>query len=221
MMETQTVTSVTGKKSSPPENNTNESAEQNIDKNSLDEYEIVDNDHPAASPHGGAHGHPGFSGFPEAINPGRSNLCRRDRYQSTPLTETKRLTCYTARSELRRDLSDNVINLSEDLSTLEASVEHCNAFAETCDKPEADNESSKNTAHDLDLTLQKQKTEKQSEDESIINRRTVWGEGQAKPSEQSQRRIGSSVRPTDLSGHVWPVCLSFARLCIFGTEMDT
>ncbi|KAI1709915.1 hypothetical protein DdX_10923 [Ditylenchus destructor] len=40
-------------------------------------------DHPAATPHGGAHGNPGFSGFPEAINPGTRKSCRRDRYQST------------------------------------------------------------------------------------------------------------------------------------------
>ncbi|KAI1698341.1 hypothetical protein DdX_17973 [Ditylenchus destructor] len=100
---------VTGNKSSPPKNNTNEPAEQNIDKHSSDEYEIIDND----------------------------------------------------------------------LSTLEASVEHCNAFAKTRDKPEASNESSKNTAHDLDVTLQKQATEKQSEVDQIqslqMNRSSVGG----------------------------------------------
>ncbi|KAI1711911.1 DIX domain-containing protein [Ditylenchus destructor] len=37
---------------------------------------------------------PGFSGFPEAINPGRIDLCRRDRYQSSCLAETKRLTIF-------------------------------------------------------------------------------------------------------------------------------
>ncbi|KAI1727975.1 JAB1/Mov34/MPN/PAD-1 ubiquitin protease domain-containing protein [Ditylenchus destructor] len=50
----------------------------------------------AASPHGGANGHPGF---PEAINPGRIDLCRRDRYQSSSLAETKRLTYHTPGSE--------------------------------------------------------------------------------------------------------------------------
>ncbi|KAI1698343.1 hypothetical protein DdX_17975 [Ditylenchus destructor] len=101
--------SVTGNMSSPPKNGTNASAEQNIDKRSSDEYEIVDND----------------------------------------------------------------------LSTLEASMEHCNAFAETRDKPEASNESSKNTAHDLGVTLQKQETEKQSEVRQIeslqMNRSSVGG----------------------------------------------
>ncbi|KAI1731483.1 hypothetical protein Ddc_00304 [Ditylenchus destructor] len=38
---------------------------------------------------------PGFSGFPEAINPGRIDLCRRNRYQSTPLIERKRLVYHT------------------------------------------------------------------------------------------------------------------------------
>ncbi|KAI1714364.1 hypothetical protein DdX_08458 [Ditylenchus destructor] len=42
---------------------------------------------------------PGFSGFPEAINPGRIDLCRRDRYQSSCLIETKRLTYHTPGSE--------------------------------------------------------------------------------------------------------------------------
>ncbi|KAI1696835.1 dynein light chain type 1 domain-containing protein [Ditylenchus destructor] len=67
------------------------------------------------------------------------------------------------RENTEKVLPDNVINLSEDLSTLEASVEHCNVFAETCDKPEASDESMKNTARDLHLTLKKQKTQKQSE----------------------------------------------------------
>ncbi|KAI1706781.1 srg family chemoreceptor domain-containing protein [Ditylenchus destructor] len=60
-------------------------------------------DHPAASPHGGAHCHPGFSGFPEAINPGNRRCSRRNRYQSTQLAETKRLAYHTPGTELRRE----------------------------------------------------------------------------------------------------------------------
>ncbi|KAI1703452.1 hypothetical protein DdX_14876 [Ditylenchus destructor] len=51
-------------------------------------------------------GDPGFSGFPEAINSGRIDLCRRDRYQSTQLAETKRLTYHTPGSELRHVICD-------------------------------------------------------------------------------------------------------------------
>ncbi|KAI1698182.1 hypothetical protein DdX_18048 [Ditylenchus destructor] len=40
-------------------------AKSKINNNTSERYK----DHTAASPHGGAHGHPGFSGFPEAINP--------------------------------------------------------------------------------------------------------------------------------------------------------
>ncbi|KAI1702844.1 sodium:neurotransmitter symporter family domain-containing protein [Ditylenchus destructor] len=58
-------------------------------------------DHPAASPHGGAHGHPGFSGFPEAISSGNRKITRRNRYQSSCLAETKRLTYHTPGSEPR------------------------------------------------------------------------------------------------------------------------
>ncbi|KAI1713515.1 hypothetical protein DdX_09030 [Ditylenchus destructor] len=60
-------------------------------------------DYPAASPHGGALGHPGF---PEAINPGTRKCCLRDRYQSTQLAETKRLTYHTPGSEPRRVICD-------------------------------------------------------------------------------------------------------------------
>ncbi|KAI1710045.1 hypothetical protein Ddc_13644 [Ditylenchus destructor] len=42
---------------------------------------------------------PGFSGLPEAITPGRIDLCRRDRYQSLRLTERKRLAYHTPKSE--------------------------------------------------------------------------------------------------------------------------
>ncbi|KAI1691282.1 hsp70 protein [Ditylenchus destructor] len=65
----------------------------------------------------------------------------------------------------KRALCENKTKL-QDLSNDEvgsALVEHCNDFAETRDKLEAGNESSKNTAHDLDLTLKKQETEKRSE----------------------------------------------------------
>ncbi|KAI1723440.1 hypothetical protein DdX_03600 [Ditylenchus destructor] len=58
---------------------------------------------PAASPLGGALSHPGFSGFPAAINPGRIDLCRGDRYQSSCLAETKRLTYHTPGSERRSE----------------------------------------------------------------------------------------------------------------------
>ncbi|KAI1703184.1 hypothetical protein Ddc_16655 [Ditylenchus destructor] len=44
---------------------------------------------------------PGFSGFPEAINPGIRKSCRRDRYQSLRLTERKRLVYHTPGSERR------------------------------------------------------------------------------------------------------------------------
>ncbi|KAI1703655.1 hypothetical protein DdX_14794 [Ditylenchus destructor] len=63
-------------------------------------------DHPAASPHGGAHGYPGFSGFPEAINPGNRRCSRRNRYQSTQLVETKRFMYHTPGTELRRVICD-------------------------------------------------------------------------------------------------------------------
>ncbi|KAI1693472.1 PDZ domain (Also known as DHR or GLGF) domain-containing protein [Ditylenchus destructor] len=280
MMETQTVTSVT----SPPENNTNASAEQNIDKNSSDEYEIVDNldqssilstpdtgicpkqvsisdktpnvpsqnalleierlrqefkqqidalgqelmskieaKHPSLSQKkfncccetrtvllnrnpnetfgiiivGGREevsqngGLPGtgsnFGIFVKSVMPdslaGRSGkMFMGDRVISVNNIDLRYATHEQAVNVIKnatnpvkfvvqslqsftpnQDLSDNVINLSESLSTLEASVEHCNAFAETCYKPEASAESSKNTAHDLDVTLNRQETEKQSE----------------------------------------------------------
>ncbi|KAI1693495.1 hypothetical protein DdX_20623 [Ditylenchus destructor] len=38
---------------------------------------------------------PGFSIFPEPINPGKRRSARRNRYQSTPLTERKRLVYHT------------------------------------------------------------------------------------------------------------------------------
>ncbi|KAI1714848.1 hypothetical protein DdX_08116 [Ditylenchus destructor] len=63
----------------------------------------INKDYPAASPHGGALGHPGF---PEAINPGTRKCCLRDRYQSTQLAETKRLTYHTPGSEPRRVICD-------------------------------------------------------------------------------------------------------------------
>ncbi|KAI1709147.1 hypothetical protein DdX_11545 [Ditylenchus destructor] len=40
--------------------------------------------------------------FPEAISYGGCNLCRRDRYQSSCLTERKRLTYHMPGTELRR-----------------------------------------------------------------------------------------------------------------------
>ncbi|KAI1696339.1 dynein light chain type 1 domain-containing protein [Ditylenchus destructor] len=95
----------------------------------------------------------------------------RDIIENTPVLrgglagKTKR----GLRENTEKDLSDNVINLSEDLSTLEASVEHCNAFAKTRDKPEAGSEPSKSTAHNLDLTLKRQETEKQSEGRQIVS----------------------------------------------------
>ncbi|KAI1709311.1 EB module domain-containing protein [Ditylenchus destructor] len=61
---------------------------------------------PAAPPLGGALGHPGFSGFPEAINPGNRRCSRRNRYQSTQLAETKRFMYHTPRTELRRVIYD-------------------------------------------------------------------------------------------------------------------
>ncbi|KAI1700717.1 hypothetical protein DdX_16526 [Ditylenchus destructor] len=64
---------------------------------------LTEKDHPAATPHGGAHRHPGFSGFPEAINPGIRKCCRRDRYQSSCLAERRRLTYHTPRTELRSE----------------------------------------------------------------------------------------------------------------------
>ncbi|KAI1698228.1 hypothetical protein DdX_18037 [Ditylenchus destructor] len=74
--------------------------------NNEDGSKIANKDYPAASPHGGAHGHPGFSEFPEAINPGTRKCCLRDRYQSTQLAETKRLTYHTPGSEPRRVICD-------------------------------------------------------------------------------------------------------------------
>ncbi|KAI1695514.1 alpha-kinase family domain-containing protein [Ditylenchus destructor] len=65
-------------------------------------------DCPAASPHGDAHGHPEF---PEAINPGRIDLCRRYRYQSSCLTETKRLTYHTPGSECRLERKISWMNV--------------------------------------------------------------------------------------------------------------
>ncbi|KAI1728174.1 hypothetical protein DdX_00334 [Ditylenchus destructor] len=56
---------------------------------------------PAAPPLGGALGHPGFSGFPEAINPGIRRCSRQNRYQSTQLVETKRFMYHTPGTELR------------------------------------------------------------------------------------------------------------------------
>ncbi|KAI1708921.1 thioredoxin-like domain-containing protein [Ditylenchus destructor] len=75
-----------------------------IHKYKLKSYSFDDwiADHLAASPHGGAHGHPGFSGFPEAINPGNRRSARRNRYQSTQLVETTRFVYHTPGSELRR-----------------------------------------------------------------------------------------------------------------------
>ncbi|KAI1716287.1 hypothetical protein DdX_07328 [Ditylenchus destructor] len=44
---------------------------------------------------------PGFSGFPEAVNPGNRRSARRNRYQSTQLVETKRFMYHTPGTELR------------------------------------------------------------------------------------------------------------------------
>ncbi|KAI1701699.1 alpha amylase, catalytic domain-containing protein [Ditylenchus destructor] len=49
---------------------------------------------------------PGFSGFPEAISPDWLICPNRDRYQSSCLTETKRLTYHTPGSERRRVIFD-------------------------------------------------------------------------------------------------------------------
>ncbi|KAI1690799.1 hypothetical protein DdX_22294 [Ditylenchus destructor] len=46
---------------------------------------------------------PGFGQFPEAISSGRSNLCRRDWYQSSWLAERKRLVYHTPGSERRSE----------------------------------------------------------------------------------------------------------------------
>ncbi|KAI1726261.1 hypothetical protein DdX_02970 [Ditylenchus destructor] len=46
------------------------------------------------------------TGFPKAINPGSRKSCRRDRYQSSCLAETKRLTYHTPGSEYRRVICD-------------------------------------------------------------------------------------------------------------------
>ncbi|KAI1698319.1 hsp70 protein [Ditylenchus destructor] len=79
--------------------------------------------------------------------------------------KTKRALC----ENKAQDLSDNV----------DGSMEHCNDFAKTRDKLEAGNESSKKTAQDLDVTLKKQETEKQSEGHQIeslqMNRSLVEG----------------------------------------------
>ncbi|KAI1716242.1 hypothetical protein DdX_07279 [Ditylenchus destructor] len=45
---------------------------------------------------------PGFSGLPEAINPGNLRCSRRNRHQSTQLAEMKRFMYHTPGSELRR-----------------------------------------------------------------------------------------------------------------------
>ncbi|KAI1716395.1 hypothetical protein DdX_07443 [Ditylenchus destructor] len=47
-----------------------------------------------------------FSGFPEATNPGNRRCSRRNRYQSTQLAETKRLTYHTPGTELRSVICD-------------------------------------------------------------------------------------------------------------------
>ncbi|KAI1710793.1 hypothetical protein DdX_10492 [Ditylenchus destructor] len=69
-----------------------------------DESLTMGKDAPAASAADHAP-NPGFSGFPEAINPGNRRCSLRSRYQSTQLADTKRFTYHTPGPELRLEKS--------------------------------------------------------------------------------------------------------------------
>ncbi|KAI1695680.1 dynein light chain type 1 domain-containing protein [Ditylenchus destructor] len=119
-------------------------------------------------------------------------------------------------TEKLQDLSENVINLSEDLSNLDASVEHCNAFAKTCDKPEASNESSKNTAHNLYLTPKREETEKQSEVRQIQSLQT-----NGSSVEESQTSFYHLINTTLFALFVWfLIVYAFSELKLAQKNFD-
>ncbi|KAI1697133.1 myosin-3 [Ditylenchus destructor] len=201
--------SVNGKKPFPPEN---KPAEQNIDKNSSDEYN-EDTSPKLDSRMSDALELDDSANLEQAIRKINDNGSKMDKlsykicHTSSPISFEKNISemhkylekldqssIYSTTSDtemcakevnvsdktpngpsrsvlpatatkLRQELNQEMLKWRHLSDNVGGPVEHSNAFAETRDKPEASNESSKNTAHDLDLTLKRQETEKQSEDD--------------------------------------------------------